>query len=231
MLEQMPRTELGNIIASDKRVEKQLAWENKLKELDEVGDLLGNGLDEHIKDIVAAFNLNGFNTNQSCEGHDNSGLGAPGVSIEAPDEPEERYVGEKEVYQDVAERYGITFEDVKRANNEAAWVEAIELSSKNEETSECQDWKKENTKLRKKAEELVEAFYKNRTISDTAMRLEFENIGGGGTFRVHNGGEDYLDVREMTEAQKSGLAERLPKYREEMEAFGKFLKDKFFNRQ
>jgi len=38
-------------------------------------------------------------------------------------------------------------------------------------------------------------------------------------------------VREMTEAQKSGLAERLPKYREEMEAFGKFLKDKFFNRQ
>ena len=173
----------------------------------------------------------GKSSNQSCEGHDNSGLGAPWVSIEASGEPEERQIGEKEGYQDVAERYGITFEDVKRANNEAAWVEAIELSSKNEETSEYQDWKKENTKLRKKAEELVEAFYKDRTISDTAMRLEFENIGGGGTFRVHNGGEDYSGVREMTDEQKMGLAERLPKYRQEMEAFGKFLKERFFNLQ
>lgn len=229
MSEQPPRIEnqYENEFPERNRAEKELIWEQKLKELDEAGDLLGNGLDEQIKEVVAVLNLNGFNTNQSCEGHADSGLSAPWVSIEAPDEPEARFVGENEVYQNVAKRYGITLEDVKKANNEAAWVEANKLMAENEETIEFQAWRKENEKLRSKAENLIEQFYKNRTV-DESSRFEFENIGGDGHFRIHNGGEDYIPVEEMDEQQKKGLEKRLLKYREEMKSFGNFLKDKFF---
>ena len=138
-----------------------------------------------------------------------------------------RDIGEKEIYKDVADRYGISYEDVKTANNQAAWVEAIALCAENEETPEFMARRKENEKLKKVAEELIEQFYKDRKTEDAA-HLEFENIGGDGHFRIHNGGEDYAQVADMSVEQKKELGERLLGYRAEMQAFGKFLKDKFF---
>ena len=215
-------------IESEKNTGKEIIWMQKLKELDELGDRLGMGLDAHIKEAVAAFNVNGFHTNQSCEGgHDEQSLGAPWVSIEAPDGPEERYVGEKEVYQDVAKRYEVTEEDVRRANNKEAWLEAIKLVAKNDETTEYKNWKAKSLEMHKMAKSLLKEFYENRD-AKPAVKLKLENVSKQGTFRIHNGGKDYDTLlQDMSEKQKNGLSGRLTEYQAEMKAFSEFLKDKF----
>lgn len=49
--------------------EKEILWEQKKAEVDEIKDRLNLGIDEHIKEAVAAFRVHKFQTNQSCEGH------------------------------------------------------------------------------------------------------------------------------------------------------------------
>lgn len=49
--------------------EKEMLWEQKRKEIDEIKDGLDLGIDEHIKEAVTALNVYEFSTNQSCEGH------------------------------------------------------------------------------------------------------------------------------------------------------------------
>lgn len=211
---------------TEQKSEKELIWEAKLKELDEIGDANGLGLDKHTKEVVATLNVSGFNTGQSCEGHVDSGYGAPWARIEAPNEPEERYVDERKIYEDVAKKYGVSYEDVWRANNQEAWVEAVKLCNKQEETAEFKAWRKESKKLRDKIRSLVDEFYQERK-ADSQTEIKVEDIGGSGTFRIHNGGRDYNLVERMKDGQKKGLDERLTKYREEMQAFGNFLKNKF----
>jgi len=213
---------------SDKKIEKEQEWNNKLADLDTVVDRLGKGLDEHIKETVAAFNLNGFNTDGSCEGHVNWGLGAPWVEIEAPNKPKERYVGEVKILQNIAESYGISDKDIEWAMNETAWKEAYDLFEKNGETEEYKKWRSENDKLKQRAGELMDEFYKNRIV-DEKVHLKFERVDAGETFRIYNGGEDYALSQKMDEEQKRGLGQRIIKYQEEMNAFGEFLKDKFLN--
>ncbi len=168
---------------SDNLKEKEIEWQRKLEELGEVGDALGEGIDERIKETVAAFNLAGFHTDSSCEGHLDWGTGAPWIGVEAAGEPEERFTGEKEVVEKIA----------------------------------------------KKAQNMLNEFYKDRNMSADS-KLAIEGVGGGGAFRIHNGGEDYeVMLKNMPETQKNGLAERLQKHQAEMRAFGEFLKDKFFN--
>src|SRR3989344_7158037 len=226
MPEQPPRVELGNIMESDKRTEKQRAWEQKLKELDHITDGLGEDIDKQIKEVVGALNVNGFNTYQSCEGHAEKGRGAPWVWIEAPDEPEGKYIGEKEAFQKIADRYGISYEDAKEGKNEAAWIEVNDIRLQNGETPEFVAWREENARLKKTVEGFLEDFYKNRSTNE-AIRIVAEDVGGVGAFRVHNGGEDFARINEFAEEQKAGFDERLLKYRQEMEAFGKFLKERF----
>lgn len=206
--------------------EKQRILEEKLKELDEIGDAKGQGIDEGVKEIVASVNLNGFNTSQSCEGHVVDGYGAPYVSIKAPNAPEAQYRDEKKIYEEVAERYGISYEDVKLAHNKGAWLEATALSRKNGETPEFIVWRKKNEELQERMKALVKEFYKNRK-AGPKERLRVEKTKESASFRVYNGGKDFMPTDRMNEQQKNGLDERLTKYREEMQAFGKFLKDKF----
>ena len=208
---------------------KELIWRRKLEELEEIGDSLNKGIDEGIKETVAVFNLMGLNTYASCEGHLNWGMGAPWVGVQAEDEPDERFMGEKKNIEKIAKKYGITYEDVKQANNKEAWVEAVKTSSESEEMPEYKDWRKENEKLWEKAQEFLDEFYKDRN-APADSRLVIEGIGGGGAFRLHNGGKDYeVMPKDMAEEQKSGLQERLPRHQAEMLAFGEFLKNKFFN--
>lgn len=46
-------------------------------------DLLGNSVDEGIVFLVTALRLHGFRTEQSCEGHLDSGSGVPWVTFSA----------------------------------------------------------------------------------------------------------------------------------------------------
>lgn len=68
---------------------KEIAWEQKRAEVDKIADRLGKGIDEKIKEAVAAFLVHDFSTSQSCEGHVDveEGERFPWVEIYAP-EPE-----------------------------------------------------------------------------------------------------------------------------------------------
>ncbi|KKT42306.1 MAG: hypothetical protein UW30_C0001G0031 [Candidatus Giovannonibacteria bacterium GW2011_GWA2_44_13b] len=228
MPEQSPRIEVGNIIESDKRAEKERAWKSRLKELDHITDGLGEGIDENIKEVVAAFSVNGLNTLQSCEGHGKPYRSTPWVWIEAPDEPDIKYIREKEVLDEVAERYGMPNEDKAWEENEVAWMEASKLLEQNGKTPEFKAWQSENKRLRKITEELLTEFYVGHS-ADPATRIILQDEGGFDAFKAHNDGEDYDLTEELDEKQKNGLEKRLLKYREEMESFGKFLKEKYFS--
>lgn len=207
---------------------KEIIWEQKLKELDEVTDGVVLGLDKHIKEVVADFNVNGFNTGQSCEGHTEQGFGAPWIRTEAPDQPEERSVNERKIYEKVARKYAVPYEDVKRDINHKAWLEAVKLCDKQDETPEYMAWKGQGRRLREKIKKFADEFYKDRDV-DFKTKIRIPKISATGKIFIHNGGRDYNPVENMKEKQKNGLEERLVKYREEMQAFGDFLKDKFFN--
>ena len=64
-----------------------------MAEVNEIADQLGKGIDEKIKEPVAAFLIHEFTTSGSCEGHmaqegeDQHGLPYPWVEVYAP-EPE-----------------------------------------------------------------------------------------------------------------------------------------------
>jgi len=73
--------------------EKEIVWEKKMAEVNEITDSLGKGVDEKIKESVAAFLIHGFTTSGSCEGHiaregeQQHGLPYPWVEVYSP-EPE-----------------------------------------------------------------------------------------------------------------------------------------------
>ncbi len=222
----------GNVIEqSQEKSAKEVAWEKQRQEIENSADTLGYKIDEQIKESLVAFNLVGLPTSASCEGHVDHGISAPWIEVSAPNQPEERFFGENEIFQKVAEKYGIQVEDMKRmANPEAnrAYWEAVGEASCQEETPEYRHWREETQKLIEKASGLLEEFYRNREVPP-GIKLEISE-GGEGEFRVCNGGEDYRPVPEdLTDEEKKQLAQRLVKYQAEMKEFTAFLKDKYFS--
>jgi hypothetical protein len=207
--------------------EKESAWENKIKEVENSSDYLGHEIDERIKEIIAAFNLVELPTSASCEGHIDHGISAPWVEISAPDQPEERYVGEKEIFKKIAEKRGVSLNDAKRGINKEAWAEALKESSLADETQEYKQWREKNKELADKVSEALKLFYENRNVSDDSKLQILQ--GGEGEFRIWNGGEDYRPVpKNLTDEQKSELAQRINKYQKEFKDFAGFLKNKYF---
>lgn len=226
MPENRPKTKNENI--SEEKKEKESAWNNKRKEIERYADALGYGIDGNIKETLVALNIFGLPTTASCEGHIDRGISAPWVEISAPNESEERFAGQNEIYRKIAGKYGISSEEVKRGDNHQAWVEAETENSKNDETPEYKNWREENKKLMAKTAGFLREFYRNRK-SDSSNRIEITEDGEG-SFRIHNGGEDYKNVPEkISEKQKEELSERLQKHQKEMKEFSLFLKDKYLN--
>lgn len=214
-------------VEEEKKSEKEIAWLNKLKETEETADALGYEIEGQVKETVVAFNLMGLSTSASCEGHTDHGISTPWIEVAAANQPEERFIGEKEIFQKVADKYRIPVEDVKKGIHKEAWTEALKESSQNEETPEYRKWREENKKLIRKTSGLLQEFYQGREVTPSIQLKVSE--GGEGEFRVHNGGKDYRPVPEkLTEKQREELAKRLIKYQEEMKRFTEFLKNKYF---
>lgn len=209
--------------------EKEITWEKTRKEIDEIGDKLGLGIDEGIKETVTAFKVHDFSTSSSCEGHIDRGIPIPYVEVSAPNEPEERFIGQNEAFERVAKKYNLPAEEVKSAKHDNAYWEAMKECSKNRETEEYKKWDEENKKFQANAQKLLEEFYEGRKV-ETDIELKAETIVGG--FRVHNGGEDYNDLIEnpekVSEERKQERTKKLTMYKKEMDDFTRFLKNKFF---
>ena len=197
-------------------------------EIDKIVDAVGKGIDEEIKDTIIALNVAEFPTTASCQGHygeEPGGMGAPWVEIGASDEPEERFNNQNAIFQRVAEKYKMPLEELRRSFNPDAYWEAMKEASEQGETAEYQEWDKKNQELFKKAQNLLDEFYKDRKV-DESLKIQLEEWVGG--FRIHNGGEDYKDVeKNVSEEEKEAHKKRMETYRKEMKEFGEFLLDKF----
>jgi hypothetical protein len=208
--------------------ERARTWLDQLEKIERVRDALGFSVDPNIRETVAALNLSGMPTSASCEGHTDRGRGAPWVKVEAPGRPQERYMGEKEIIEMIAQKYGVLADDVRTARNQEAWKEATNLAVDNGETYEYCRWREENKPLREQLGAFLEEFYQGRA-TEGAAHLKLTSDPEG-TFRLHNGGEDFRrSSRALTDDERRRLADRLVEYREEMEAFTEFLKEKYFS--
>ena len=201
---------LGSENQEQPKSEKENLWEEKRKEIEQTGDRLGYRVDDGIKESVITMNLLELPTHESCEGHSDRGISAPWVGIEAHGRPEERFIGEKEMFQRIADKYKVSLESVVNSDNFEAWSEAIIKVSDNGETEEYKKWRKENMPLVKRIKELLEEFYRDREVSDNIQLVVSMSAEGG--FRIHNGGEDYRPAKnaweKMNEEEKEALRER-----------------------
>jgi hypothetical protein len=80
-----PSQERGEVVESP----QEIAWKSNRAEVDKITDRLGLGVDEKIKESVAAFRIHKFTPSQSCEGHareeEKHGTSFPWVEIYAPE--------------------------------------------------------------------------------------------------------------------------------------------------
>lgn len=202
--------------------QKQSAWDAKRKEIDYIGDRVGRGIDEGIKETVVAFNMNGINTTGSCEGHLDHGWATPWVQFEAQDRPELRFVGEAEIFQKAAATHGIPVEDIKTMETDEAakvFFEADDEAAQNGETEEYQTWRTKSDEAAHKIIQLLDEFYIDRdTPPETKIyALPFEE----GLWRILSG--------DMLEHRSQDTERLLYTRREEMLAFTDFLRDKYFS--
>lgn len=208
---------------------KEQRLEDIRHDVDNICDKLGHPIDEGIKETVVMFKANGLPTSESCEGHIESGLPFPWVGVSAPNEPEERFVGQTKSFEKVAKKYGITPKEAKSFKIAEAYWEALKECSQNEETEEYMEWGKENKELLEKARYFLEEFYKERSVNPD-IKLEIYETG---PFRIHHSGEDYRliveEKQDFSEEEKKSRAEKIKKYRPEMNEFTKFLKEQYFN--
>lgn len=207
--------------------EKNLKLEEIRHEVENIGDRLGKPIDESIRETVVMFKANELPTSGSCEGHIERGSPVPYVEVSAPNQPEERFIGQNEAFEKTAKKYDITVEEAKTLKIGEAYWEAMEECSRNRETEEYKEWNEENEKLLAKARDILEEFYKERKVEqDVKLQLE-ERVGN---FRIHNGGEDYQPLigseREFSEEEKKIRLEKVEKYRAEMNEFAEFLQEK-----
>lgn len=219
---------------SDETPESQKKWDKIENEIENSADSLGLGIDEGIKNPIIALNAFEINTDQSCEGHLASGESAPWIRIEAPNEPEERFINQTETFKKVAEKYNMPLEEMKKSHNSDVYWEVIKECSENEETKDYQKWREKSEKLLYVTKEILDDFYKNRQVSDNIkIKIDTESADdmAEGSFIIFNGGEDYRYINDvkLSEEERKSLEKRLSEYREEMQAFAEFLKNKFFS--
>jgi len=210
-------------------------WDKVAGEIDNAADKEGYRIDEGIKEAVIALNAFEINTGQSCEGHIDNGRSAPWIRIEAPNEPEERFVGQNKAFEKVAKKYNMSSEEVKRMFNADAYWEAMSECKDNGETEEFKKWESASEKLLYTTKEILKDFYNHRQVSDAVkIKVDTESIAdmSEGSFEIFNGGDDNRDINDikLSEEEKESLGKRLKEYRKEMQEFAGFLKDKFFNR-
>jgi len=204
---------------------KQQQWDNSATEVDTWVDGLGRSLDEGIKETVIVLNLLGFTTRQSCEGHLNWGVANPWIdfTLNRPEvvaldnqrseffeaELKEQLLALRIKYPDLS--MDETFhtpegELLKRPYSKFLYL----FSLYNEEA------KKDLMPLF----DLLDEFYKIHASSgDQKLCIEIS-----GSIRLESFGGYLQDQRPGHEREAN-----LGLYREEMEAFTSFLKDRFFS--
>lgn len=91
-------------------------------------------------------------------------------------------------------------------------------------------WKQENIKQVAKLEQFLNEFYINRK-SPPDAKLQLENIGMFGGFRLENLGGRYYTREQISKLTKEEIIYKIKLYQKEMSNFTNFLEDIFLNSQ
>jgi len=151
---------------------------------------------------------------------------------------------------EIEKKYGITPKVTKK------WMETGMQADKEvggaekdghlQETEKYKKWKAENDAMKNKAQQLLDDFYRNRKVQESARVLIDQD--GTDSWCIHNGGKDYYDVTrkgdEIPDADKKhyqkvldgknskkeqrDIKRRVGNYRAEFQDFAAFLKEKYF---
>jgi len=186
------------------KIYKEKRWNEKLQSLGNITDKLGMPIDKRIIETVAALNLLGIKTTQSCEGHLSHGSSYPWVNI-GP-----RY--EEKAYNNFIESIRLR-EKAHKAGKRAASIYKQSRELKN---------KAEKAMLKEfiKVWPLLEEFYgKRKPNLDTQLTVTDVSPTQG---NIRSQGAVFQNIRTQKERKQ-----KLKEYQREMFEFGEFLKQKF----
>lgn len=201
--------------------EKEIRWQAIERSVDDTEDKLGKGVDEKIKSAVVALRASGFSTTGSCEGHSDRAYPWPWVDVESP--LAEKLLSDK--------RYN-------ELKNKARGVRGGEASITEEEKQEYGKLVaaqiEENEKEYQRLAAAVDEFYRSRSEEQLkkTVRLGIKK-GPWNQSRVEpEGMPEQIKPQEIQKlwSDKEKL-EKLELYRQEMERFSEFLKDRFFGQK
>jgi hypothetical protein len=180
-------------------------WREERERVNQLADRLGKRIDPGIAEAVAALRVHRFSTQASCEGHARRGEPHPWVDISVP--------APKGWNQ--AERTFKEWHDKPRAWRD----EHPELLDRFREKQN--EWRTANLHEQRRILELLSEFYAQRkTAYDVQLSLHPKGANGG--MRLQSIGGEVMDVMDAVEAEeKAGL------YREEMDAFAEFLRERY----
>lgn len=211
--------------------DREKIWREKVEKVGKRLDGLDNEMDPGIIETVAALNLHGINTSQSCEGHLDRGIPSPWVAIEAKNKPDtfkERYHNQVAIYEEIAQKHGIAIRELRDGAHEAAWHEACLACKASGETDAWKAWQAENKRLRKQVEELIQEYEKQqmeKSVSSVSI------TAGYGPFRIFTGGPDFnllgKTIKELPATEQEAIAVRLREHQAEMRRFTDFLKQRY----
>lgn len=194
-----------------KTADKQNLWQQRSRELDNIKDGLGKGIDNGIKETVVALNVLGINTTQSCEGHLDWGTGAPWIDLRAPNIDELAH----QMY-DAFETARTTSQNAGRGPSE----EDKQLFNKAHELR--LEVKRRNLEEAAKAMGLLDTFYKDRDVPyDRRLII---SIASAEYNRIESQGAEFQET-----ASPETKQQKLVEYQHEMQAFTAFLKDTYFS--
>lgn len=211
--------------------EKQMLWDSKMAELEKITDLLGQPIDGNIKETVAALNLIGFPTDSSCGGHiDDEGLRFPYLGGKAVGRPKYRYIDDEKLRKSIAEKYNVDPDEVPYPREETeSYMKANDeywdyvQENKPKETDEYAEWMKRNDVFETDLEKLIDEFYKSNQKSDVVF-LQTAPIYPG--YRIECIGRDIGEI--LKEKDPEEIKSLIEQAQREIESFGNFVKNRFF---
>lgn len=217
-------------------VEKQRLWQEKLAELS-IPDEYGYVIEEGIRETVAAAQLLGINTRQSCEGNV-----APYPWIEfGAAEPKNIYEGEQEAKEKLMAELGITASEIdplsplydraKQVDVEEPVREKLSHSG-SPYTPEYGEWIRQTLEDVEKLQGLIEDFNEvHPAEEDSRVRVCIEFPYRSPDRPAHIRDIPFLEVQpingkvdDLSDEEKEQLS---AEYKNEMRRFTKFLKEKF----
>jgi len=214
--------------------EKEILWNEKLQEVNEIGDRLGRGIEDGVREVVAGLQFLGVETCQSCEGHDEKedGSGSPWVSMVALDKPKYRFNGQQEITRRVADEQNVLIDELEKDPKYGDLINEVDTEAMdNGPTEEYEKWRAKNKLTQEKIQGLLKEFNDISNLSEEDQLQIFYT--GANSFAVTVGEQDFRSIKsdreEMNEKEKQTSSERLAGHQNTMKLFGEFLKEKFFN--